>query len=918
MSSHKGRPLFAFQALVEDVTLPKGRGSKATSTARVRELTLFLTDVIDPDNVCVEARRESPKIKCRLLRSDFYICAGEYLEGTAFLCPAQNGAKKSASRVYELCFEACDDQGNAVLPPRAIVKQSEWTVTRFLKSHLDAVEAAYYMTYLRKKALELDSLRDERRRESALPLPERRDMSGGRDVFLAMCFDAAQLVDACSINSSRAYFIVEAVGKGTSLSRKRVGEILKEWNRNVIKRLFYTLGLKDTDILKCRRRANVDMVDLVEILYDNPYRLLALSLERAMQIADTLRLDVPETDIVTAKVARGIAEMAERDNASCVLKTESVVNRLGPKLLIQSRDRLEYFGITFDTDKNAFYETPILYAERYVAERIAKYSNRPGPFHGTELGAQIEDAVNTGYFETCDSALIQALKPLDEEQRGALFLMLRKRLMILNGPAGTGKTTIIKSLVILLENSGIPYVLCAFTGKAVSNMMKKVGRPAFTIHSLIFKYKAEIPTLKGLNPGEGVYPVVIVDEYSMVTTPLISQLLRHFGKMAGLALVGDVQQLPPIGPGAFARELIASRLVPESGGVDKYEHLLKALRVRNGDGVVPVHLLSKNHRASTDDAVASVLANVQALNSGKRFDFITSPSFRVVNVAEFGMSDHLAALEEELKKYKQAGGELDDLGIVTPYNNVAAQVNELVREIFFPETLLEPSADKPFNVNESLVCGQWYIGARVMQCSNNYEFDVMNGEEGTIVDFAKDEEGHPLIIVEFEDVTCQRRKTPRQRSVGDGYVPGFITRARRKGCRTRYIAYSDNASNVRVAGDDGVALDVNEDVLKTVTEEKKKNEPKIYTQSLSFSFCTTIHKYQGSEREHIFAFFPRHAQNDLMITRELVNVAITRCRRSVCVIGDISSVTAKSTTSARIGLSMLAERIRDEMGKYQN
>src|SRR5699024_3510764 len=129
--------------------------------------------------------------------------------------------------------------------------------------------------------------------------------------------------------------------------------------------------------------------------------------------------------------------------------------------------------------------------------------------------------------------------------------------LVITGGPGTGKTTILRFVITLLEEMGTEYALCAPTGRAAKRMGEATGRDASTIHRLLeYSY------------GEGGFgrnaentllaDVVIVDERSMVDVPLRAALLRALAPGTRLIMVGDSDQLPSVGPGNVLRDMVDS------------------------------------------------------------------------------------------------------------------------------------------------------------------------------------------------------------------------------------------------------------------------------------------------------------------------------------------------------------------------
>ena len=273
------------------------------------------------------------------------------------------------------------------------------------------------------------------------------------------------------------------------------------------------------------------------------------------------------------------------------------------------------------------------------------------------------------------------------------------KVMVITGGPGTGKTTIIRTILNVFDALGAKIHLAAPTGRAAKRMAEATGHQAATIHRLL-----DYSIQKGGFQRNAASPLdtdlLVVDEASMVDTPLMAHLLAGLPPAARLIVVGDVHQLPSVGPGNVLGDIIAS-------------------------GKVPVVELTEIHRQARS---SRIVISAHAVHAGRMPDLGTpaaeSDFYFVERHTPEDARDTIAHLVAERIPQRFGLDPIDDIQVLTPMHRGAAGADELNRTL---QAALNPR-------NAELVRGNriFRLNDKVMQIRNNYDKDVFNGDVGRI------------------------------------------------------------------------------------------------------------------------------------------------------------------------------------------
>lgn len=324
----------------------------------------------------------------------------------------------------------------------------------------------------------------------------------------------------------------------------------------------------------------------VEVFDDNPYDFVAAGIydfDRAEEIAE--ELDEPVSPGLRAQsLVEHIVDHNISNGHTC-LPRDSIVRTAKAYLScsddvaqIAVDDAVEYHRlITEDIDGRQFLFTPSAYnAEKDIADRIKVFVNYP-PQESEISGAEIYAFEKANDIE------------FDAKQRKAIEIAVNKGSLILTGGPGTGKTTTVKGIITLMQNRGLDVALAAPTGRAAKRMTELTGCEAKTVHRLLeveYKDGSDKPVFVHNHKNPLDVDAVIVDELSMVDIFLFDALLDALPLRARLIMVGDKDQLPPVGAGNVLSDMIKSGLIPVVELDKIFRQAMQSLIVTNAHRVV--------------------------------------------------------------------------------------------------------------------------------------------------------------------------------------------------------------------------------------------------------------------------------------------------------------------------------------------
>lgn len=482
----------------------------------------------------------------------------------------------------------------------------------------------------------------------------------------------------------------------------RMKKFLFWWHKNYILRRLSLFGLTDREIIMCKCPPEV----VYQKCLSNPYGLVPLSLDKCDEILLSQNKVGSPDDKRCGMIIRKLHEMMESHSWTGI--PSSVALSIYP-------DLPKYLPRLKSDDFNLKAELYTLYLPYpYTAE--------------TTVANFIINLIKTNKSKKVLGQISFNNSSLSAEQQEAISGALNNNICVITGPAGSGKSVVISEISHNLELQGISYCIGAPTGKAAARLREIMKRKiAHTLHRLV-----------AMKNGIPKFVHLIIDEVTMVNLEIMYEVIQAFPFPFRLTLVGDVNQLQPIGWGT------------------PFEQLIKS-------GRVPVYSLTKNHRvANVEGAPNGIMINAHQLvsldnNADEPFEFAETDNFQIIN-------GDINTVHEIASSLLSIGIDAEQVTVLTPYNRDIEEINRLMQEIFNggSKSILDP------------IGKLWSKGDRVMLIENNYNINVFNGEEGKIVDVGSNEIGvmfadgvvHPFKLISDKNDKDEDEKTDKKGKKG--------------------------------------------------------------------------------------------------------------------------------------------------------
>lgn len=543
------------------------------------------------------------------------------------------------------------------------------------------------------------------------------------------------------IGPATAKKIVEHFGKDTiaildnepeklyevkKIKKKVIGGFIEQWIKNKeLKEVMIFLKKYDISTNMAIKIYQFYGTDTIDIISTNPYRMTndieGIGFLSCDKIALSMGYAYDSPERICATITYNMENLAQEGNTysirsiiidttleylnnSNVSKDNHVSNTLVDSCIDIMIAKMELFVIESENEEeNKLFIPKYYWAEKNIADKLVMLSKaKPRSNIKRKIKIdEIEEMFNISY---------------NDQQRDAIKTALKNNVMVLTGGPGTGKTTVTKGIIKALQMMELDITCAAPTGKAADKMSEVTGLQASTIHRLIGckgsddeRSDGSLVANKRINTD-----VLIVDESSMINTVLMNTLLNMVSSTVKLILIGDIDQLPCIGPGNILSDIIKSE-------------------------EIPVVRLTEIYRQAKDSKIITTAHGINndikiSLSNNKNDDLFfmrSEDDYEVINTIIDLMKNRLP------KKYKLNP---TDIQVLTPMRVGplgTININKILQEALNPSRTIIIQGDNMFKLND-----------KVMQIKNNYDKEVFNGDTGTIIDIDVEEK---IITVKFKE-----------------------------------------------------------------------------------------------------------------------------------------------------------------------
>lgn len=518
--------------------------------------------------------------------------------------------------------------------------------------------------------------------------------------------------------------LLEVEGLGV----KRVEKIKICWNdQKSIREVMIFLQAHDVTPAYAQKIFKQYGAQSIQKVKENPFHLARDIFGIGFKIADAIASKLGIAQDAVQRIDAGIEYVLSQlssDGHVCypvkefTVEAEQTLNVANSAIdcrlaLLQQEGRIELFELVFEGHLKQFIWIKSLFlAEVGIAKEIMRIQSGHSQLRSIDTKKALEWVQTTLHIE------------LAENQKAAVSHAMTDKIHIITGGPGTGKSTITKAILTLTDKLTPNVLLAAPTGRAAKRMSEITKKQASTIHSLL-EFDFKIGRFKRNRESPLECDLIIIDEASMIDTYLMYSLLKALPDHTRLILVGDINQLPSVGPGNVLKDIIAT-------------------------GDVTVTILNEIFRQA---AGSRIIINAHRINKGQypdTFNHSDSDFFFIEALEAEDVLKHIVTLVSQRLPKKYGFDPLNEIQVLAPMKRGVIGTENL--NVVLQQTL-NPKEDPLFYAGRKFL-----VGDKVMQLRNDYKREVYNGDIGFIASINTQDQQMVVmiddreVIYEFSDL----------------------------------------------------------------------------------------------------------------------------------------------------------------------
>ena len=500
----------------------------------------------------------------------------------------------------------------------------------------------------------------------------------------------------------------ERLRQVTGIGQSRATQIIKGWaDQRIIRDIMLFLHSHKISTARAVRIYKTYGARAIEVITLDPYRLARDIRGIGFVSADTIaqQIGIEKNSLLRARAGIAYALTKAMDDGHCGLPHHLLLTSVQELLDIPYELVVQALNLELDCENvvqevidqtNCVFLSGLFQAEKAIAKKLMTLTQSPLPWSSIDAGVSIK------WVEE------QTAVSLSQTQKQAIEIALTSKVLVITGGPGVGKTTLVNSILKILDTKKLRIALAAPTGRAAKRLFECTGMEAKTLHRLL----ETNPIKGGFSKNEDAplaCDLLIIDETSMVDVPLMHAVMKALPPTAALILVGDIDQLPSVGPGQVLSDLIQSNMIPV------------------------IRLTEVFRQASTSQIITAAHTINQGLMPELKVSADEESDFYFIqaNTPEDALDKIIKMLKERIPM-KFGFSPFTDIQVLCPMGRGIVGTKNLNVEL---QKVLNPPTDQSIN----RFGWSYGVGDKVMQIENNYDKSVYNGDIGIITSISQAE-----------------------------------------------------------------------------------------------------------------------------------------------------------------------------------